>query len=76
LRRYEVGHFGRPGHPDVKLVQRKRIRRLRQDADDRVWRPIEVEWLPEDRRIAVETLPPHAVADQHDRFTAGTVFGR
>ncbi len=74
LRRDEIRDLGRPRHPNLKLVQRKSRRSLGQDADDGVRRSVKRERLPEDRRVAVETLLPEAMADEYHTLTAGAVL--
>ena len=76
LRRGEIRHLRGSGHPDLQLIQGERRRRLRQHADDGVRRAVERERLSEDRRIAVEALLPHGVADQRDALAAGSIFIR
>ena len=76
LRRRQERHFGGPRHPDLQLIQRERRCGLGQDADDGVRRAVERERLAEHRRIAVEALLPHRMADQHDVLAAGRIFVR
>ena len=76
LRLSQKWHVGRPRDPNLKLIQRERGGRFRKDADDVVRRAIERQRLAEHRRIAVEALAPHRMADQHDVRAAGSIFGR
>ena len=75
LRWSQERHVGRPRDPDLKLIQRERGCGLGQDADDDVRRAIERQCLTEHRRIAIETLLPHRMADQDDVLAAGRIFG-
>ena len=76
LRRREKRHFAGPRDPDLLVIQRERGCGLGQDADDRVGRAVERERLAEHRRIAVEALLPHLLADQHHVLAAGAIFIR
>ena len=58
------------------MIERKRRCRFGQHADDRVGRAVEHQRLTEHRRIAVEALLPHLLADQHHAWAAAAIFIR
>jgi len=70
LRCNEERHFGRAGHPELKLIQWECGCRFGQNADDDVRGTIERQGLTQHRRIAIESLLPHRVADQDDVLAA------
>jgi hypothetical protein len=74
LRWNQEWDFGRPRNPNLKRVQREGGCSFRQDADDEVRCAIERQCLTEHRRIAIEALLPHLVADQDDMLAAGRIF--